>query len=443
MVMLKRFGALVLCVVMVAGVLLGCSNNTPSSSQSSPQSSPQSSEPSAEKQVTLEFWFPDDSKMAEELNKKAIEDFEKANPNIKVNMTILSTNAGDHETKLNAAVLSDTFPDVYLAYLGLIGTRGALGDFAVLDDYIDKWSDKDDILPAALETGKFKGQTIGLGAFPAPMIYAYRKDFFEEAGLDPNKPPKTWAELEEYALKLVKRDGQTVVRSGFDIPAVDSALVFTEPFMRSAGSPVIDEINQKPSWLDDNAVAALDFIGQLAQKNVAIPHDFQKPSERPIIAGKGAIGVMPGEFIPDLKKNNPELFSKFGFMEPITRDGSKPGIGFCGYRLYTIGETSKNKDEAWKFIEFLMSAENMWARAEQLNIAPVRKSLQEKFISLDPIVNKFVIQYVDQGKGKAVTPWTNISNKYGAIAFEEVIGGKKTAKQALQDMYDAVMKEIE
>ncbi|MBW2058487.1 MAG: sn-glycerol-3-phosphate ABC transporter substrate-binding protein UgpB [Deltaproteobacteria bacterium] len=36
-----------------------------------------------------------------------------------------------------------------------------------------------------------------------PVLY-YNKDAFRKAGLDPNKPPKTWPEVAEYARKLVK-----------------------------------------------------------------------------------------------------------------------------------------------------------------------------------------------------------------------------------------------
>ena len=46
-------------------------------------------------------------------------------------------------------------------------------------------------------------------------FFMWNKDHFAEVGLDPEKPPTTWAELEEYALKLDKIQGNRIERLGF------------------------------------------------------------------------------------------------------------------------------------------------------------------------------------------------------------------------------------
>ena len=42
--------------------------------------------------------------------------------------------------------------------------------------------------------GKYQGEQVALGIFPNPQVYAFRKDKFVEAGLDPENPPATWEE---------------------------------------------------------------------------------------------------------------------------------------------------------------------------------------------------------------------------------------------------------
>ena len=48
------------------------------------------------------------------------------------------------------------------------------------------------------------GKTYGIPWQRSTIILYYNKDAYREVGLDPDKPPATWEELEEYARKLTK-----------------------------------------------------------------------------------------------------------------------------------------------------------------------------------------------------------------------------------------------
>ena len=394
------------------------------------------------KQVTLQYWYQGTDKATEDEISGYVKKFNVNFPNIKIELTGMSTTISDQETKLNAAKLSGTYPDIIHIVLAEVASRGALNDFEKLQPYVDKWEDKNDIITSAFDIGNFKGELIALGCAPNPQIYTYRKDLFKQAGLDPEKPPKTWAELTYAAIKLTKREGGKVVMAGIDLPAVDSSLVFTEPFMRSAGSLVIDEVNNKPSFTDPGAIVALTYIRDLAKLDVYIPHDFQKANEKPFMNKKGAIGNINAQNISKFKSDNPELANQLGYMPVLSKDGTKPGIAFCGYQLYAMGSASKYKSEAWEFIKFLMSKEIIWSRSQTKLFPPIRKSLELQYISADPVLNPILLSYVKNGKGKATVPWINIYNKYMATAYEEVINGKKSPEQALNDAMSILQKEI-
>src|SRR5699024_4515820 len=51
------------------------------------------------------------------------------------------------------------------------------------------------------------------------IVLYYNKDAFEEAGLDPERPPETWDELVEYGEALTIDDGKT--QWGLEIPSTD------------------------------------------------------------------------------------------------------------------------------------------------------------------------------------------------------------------------------
>ena len=57
--------------------------------------------------------------------------------------------------------------------------------------------------PKAAELGKYSdGKTyVHPYTFSTPMLY-YNADLFRQAGLDPDNPPKTWAEVKECGLAL-------------------------------------------------------------------------------------------------------------------------------------------------------------------------------------------------------------------------------------------------
>lgn len=273
-------------------------------------------------QVTIQFWHQGTSQADTEFAQKCVDSFEAKYPGIKVEITGMSSTISDQETKLNAAVLSDTYPDVIQLVLAEVGSRGALGDFENLDRFIETWEEKDDLFDSAYEMGKYQGEQVALGIFPNPQVYAFRRDKFTEAGLDPENPPATWEELKDAAEALTKREGDKVVFAGLDIPSIDSSLVFTEPYMRSAGSQVIDELNLKPAFTDQGAVEALTFLGELAQMNVSIPHDQQKGDERPFMKGMAAISNLNPQQVGQFKQDNPEI--EVGYMPVMSRMARTP-----------------------------------------------------------------------------------------------------------------------
>ena len=392
--------------------------------------------------VTLQYWYQGTSQADAEFVQKCVDSFEEKYPNIKVEATGMSSTISDQETKLNAAVLSDTYPDVIQVVLAEVGSRGSLGDFEKLEPYIEQWEEKDDLFDSAYEMGKYQGEQVALGVFPNPQVYTFRKDKFEEAGLDVENPPATWEELKEAAELLTERAGDKVTFAGLDVPSVDSSLVFTEPFMRSAGSEVIDEINLEPAFTDQGAVDAFTFLGELAQMNVSIPHDQQKADERPFMKGMAAISNLTPQQIVQFKENNPDV--ELGYLPVPSKDGSEAGVSFCGYNLIAMGATSKHKEEAWLFIQHILSNEIVWMRTEDYGVPIVKKSLEEKYIaSGDEAMNAAILEYVEQGKGKATVPWISVYNKYVSLAYEEVINGKKTPEQALNDALAQLESEIQ
>ena len=437
--MFFRAISLSICMVLLMGALIGC--GTPASDHR--DETPKEVETVVDKNkddVTITFWVPGADEANDTYFTNVAKEFETLNPHIKVETTVLPPSGHDINKKLATAMLSDDYPDVFSSYLGIFRARSPKGEFYDMTEYINKWSDKEDIFEGALNMGTYKGAFYGLAFFPAPEIGVYRKDYFEEAGLEPEQPPTTWEELAEYARKLVQRDNKGIVtRAGLDIPLMNTA-IFVRTMMKQNGSPVVDEEKGEPSFTDEGAVETLDFIAKLAQEKVNIPFDYQKKVEIPFVKGNSAMSYLQTSQIAQMIVNDPSMKEKIGFIPVMER---KKKVSFCGYRLFTIGAKTQYPDEAWRLIEFMMTKEQMMERSKQLNIPVVRKSLKEEFITLNPELHKTILEYVEYGKGAEAVPWVSSLTKKLDIAFQEAYNDKKSSVQALKDAEANLRKDLE
>lgn len=424
---MKKIISLLISIILVLTMFAGCSKKAEITSADT------------KKPITLKFWTLEMDNMGGYLD-GFVKRFNAANPDIKVEATIIPGTAADFETKLNAAKMSGLTPDCVYIVLSSLAPWGSRGEFLTLDNYISKWDQRSDFLDSAIEMGKVGGKYMGLGVYPAPVEFVYRKDMFEAVGLDPAKPPKNWEELKDYALKLTKKDAKgNITQAGLDIPTIDFYLNISEPFMLMNGAKVIDEINMKPMLTDSAVIETLDYMSSLVKAGVSLPHDWQKKETMPFMNGIGAMAFLQVQDIKNLFKNKPELVGKVLYGPPIQ---NKKAAAFCGYRLLSIMKDTKYANQSWKFMEAFTSKEEMKVRVDQWGVIPVRKSLQDLYIQKDPQVNKIILDTVAVGKGAFSVPWVNILYKYYSAAYESIIQGKATPADAMKTAQEQILAEI-
>jgi multiple sugar transport system substrate-binding protein len=85
------------------------------------------------------------------------------------------------------------------------------GALTPLDGLMEKDGiEHDRYLPNIIEACQYEGYTWGLPSTPATLALFYNKKMFREAGLDPDKPPRTIAELTEYSHQITKKTKREV-----------------------------------------------------------------------------------------------------------------------------------------------------------------------------------------------------------------------------------------
>src|SRR5579864_2736228 len=206
-----RWAAAAVLVFTVA-----CSSNSSSSANTSSTSG----------NVTLQVWAMGDE--GDKLgNSDVIQQFQQANPNIKVNVTAIPWNVA-HD-KLITAVAGKQTPDITQ-----LGTTWA-GEFSKLNamDDVPSSINKSDFYQAAIDAGSYNGKLVGVPWYVDTRVLYYRTDLAQQAGI--NQAPQTWDDLNKLA--------QAYHNNGAKYGIALSSNNWEEyvPFLYSAGGDIMQD----------------------------------------------------------------------------------------------------------------------------------------------------------------------------------------------------------
>jgi len=137
------------------------------------------------------------------------------------------------EQKLLIAIAGGNPPDLagnYSFYVPAYADGGALTDLGPMLE--NSGFDRSAYIAHYLELGEYRGKTWALPIVPASIALLTNKRLFKEAGLDPDKPPTTIEELDEYAAKLTQWEvtlpnGEKKIETGYlpDVPPSQKRLI--------------------------------------------------------------------------------------------------------------------------------------------------------------------------------------------------------------------------
>ena len=157
--------------------------------------------------ITINWWHAHGGRLGEKVNAIAA-DFNQSQDNYQLVATYKG-NYADTMTAGIAAFRAKTPPHILQVFeVGTASMMAAKGAIKPVYEVMAESGlpfDPNAYLPTV--TGYYTNSDGKMLSMPfnssTPVLY-YNKDAFKKAGLDPNKPPKTWPEVAEYSKKLVK-----------------------------------------------------------------------------------------------------------------------------------------------------------------------------------------------------------------------------------------------
>ena len=311
-----------------------------------------------------------------------------------------------------------------------------------LDDYLERAGiTRDHYIPCYWDVCEYKGHMYALPSAPHSVGIHWNKGMFREAGLDPDRPPRTLEELDAYAAQLTERDEDgRLVQMGF-MPSypgwwnwawgywLGGALWDGEDTITADSPENIRAFEWVQSYSEKYGTGDLQVF-QSGFGNWSSPQDA-------FLSGRVAIvlqGVWLGNYIdryaPDMEWGaapwpHPAGRPDLAEVSPVASD------------ILCIPAGAKHPDEAFEFIAFVNSQEGM----ELLNMGQRKHSplaeVSDEFISEHP--NPYIQVFIDVAKksrafGSPKMPiWAEYGNEMAA-AFDSIWLQQATPQEALEQV---------
>ncbi len=188
--MKKRVVAVLMTVVMAMG-MVACGGGKDSKKETK----------SADGKIEIDFYEHSD---AEPYIQDLVDAYEKQNPNVKVNLTIIAND--DYDDKLKVMLAGGSDVDCFWVRGGT--QARTMADKGALLDLTDLCNENDvdvSVYGEAQKAYEIDGKTYGLSTTKTAWMLFYNKDLFDKAGL-PYPTAMTWDEYTELTKSLTTED---------------------------------------------------------------------------------------------------------------------------------------------------------------------------------------------------------------------------------------------
>ncbi len=356
---------------------------------------------------TVHFW----ARQATDGPAKAlVAGFNATHKNLKVVLHLTPPN--DDTSQLATAIRAGSVPDV----VGLndidVPTFSHENALMNLTKYVNALPYKSSLSPGHLQLATINGQYYGLPYLADLSVLWYNKTLFKKAGLNPNDPPTSYAQIVTDA-KKISALGHGI--SGFSFAGdCQGCLGFTMlPSLWAAGQHLISGPlgNQKANVANDAPLKTMltDYRELWAQHLVPAADQTQNGLTWGADFEAGKVGILPGDYGIAAKFTTKAQQAEFA-------DAPLPAVNGGAYSTFDGGDDfvipagAPNASGAWEFIK--------WA---------LEPAQQQKYPSegMTPI------------RSDILTPAFASANPYDAVALRALAKGSVEYSLA----YDAVFNE--
>ena len=315
------------------------------------------------KPVTIQYWTHEDPARTQ-LETELIAKFMADNPNITV---VRSTQASVKQIELvQTAFAANQGPDMFNLpiehqYAYITNGRVAPVDYQAAG-YANKQDLLDKYMDGVLDTVTVGGEVYGLPLELTNWSIYLNKKVFRSAGLDPEKDyPKTWEEMADISEKLVIRDGDILIRRGFDF-RYPYYLTFFVPMVEQLGGDLLSADGKKAIIGDEAWLKALTYMQQWGPSGRNLGSPTYKNARNLFNQDNNDIAMAHTGLYQQgrIEKDNPAFFNSGEWMVipyPTFKDAVRD-VAACYYGHFFMVNADSDpavQKAAWKLSGYLLS----------------------------------------------------------------------------------------
>ncbi len=374
--------------------------------------------------------------LAKEYVGKMVDTFEKQNPDIEVNA--ISCGFRDCHDKLTTALaVGEGAPDVITIStikLGSYANAGGLVNLTQPPYEIEKSQWNFDISMMALSKDN-KGDIFGVPFDTGPVVMVYRKDLLDAVDAKIENVTKDWDSFIAFAQQIKEKKGAYV------LPAATSLINPLVMGTNNAPNKAVYLKDGKPNLASDEIKKLVRLVKELYDKGLVAALDGSSNDQKFIklyrqgklfadIDGPWVEGRIIQEYDPQGAK---------GGLWRVSGIPNQTNVN-AGGTVFAMPEQGKHKQAAWKFIEFLMTDENVLDIAKIAGTLPARTEVYENafFDKPSEVLGgqhsmKYYTEIVKHIKPYAASPVDNIANSILNNAVKKIVAQNADMDSTLEN----------
>lgn len=366
--------------------------------------------------------------------KSVTAEFEAANPGIKINFMSVGYDSLHQKevTALEGGGNTYDIIDVDCIWTPEYVTKG----------YIEKIDDKvtaemkKGIVPAARDILVYKGSYYGLPMFNDVLFFYYNADILTKAGF--SKPPKSW---EEFVSMSQAIQGKKLAPYGsvWGWAQAEGLICYYTAIVHGFGGDLVD-VKGAPKVDTPANVKALTFmVDTISRTKVSDPASITADDRSMLNAfsqGKIPFGMnwsFAWSLFNDPKESNVVGKIKVGLVPGAASEKVKSAT-CAGSMGLAITKTTKNREAAWKYIDFLASKPIQKKQAIAAGALPIWIALYEdkELKAKHPALADMSAQLLTAYNRPMIVNYNEFSQVL-QVEVQNALAGKKTPQQALAD----------